>query len=119
MKKNGARVFLAILLIITVIPLLSYFIENSNNANSDGQLAESVELVPEDDPIIDEEQAIELVLEKLPGADYDSILEFSSSYQEGGWVYEGTAAGKKAEYSYQIDGDTGTLLKWQVKKVNH
>lgn len=116
MRKNGARAILAILLLVTIIPLISFYFDSDNNTPMDKQISENEELVPEDDPLFSEDQAIELVLDKLPGAGYDNILEFSSSYQEGGWVYEGTIQGKKAEYVYQVDGNTGTLLKWQVKK---
>lgn len=116
MRKKAARIVLAILLIVTLIPLGVYFFDSDRNNLTDGKIAENEELIPEEDPMIGEDQAIEVVLNKIPGADFDDIMEFSSSYQEGGWVYEGTIIGKKAEYIYQVDGDTANLLKWQVKK---
>lgn len=119
MGKKGARAVLAILLVITLLPLLSYYLDGDRSKPSQGQIIDSSALVPEDDPMISEDEAIEVVLEKIPGAGYDDILEFSSSYQEGGWIYEGTAQGKRAEYEYQVDGDTGTLLKWEVKAIKH
>lgn len=115
MNKLGARIILLVLLLITCIPISMYFF--GGGGGSTGNQSEISELTaPDEDPIVADNEAMDIVLDMLPGADYGDILDFSQSYDEGGWIYEGTIQGKKAIYEYQIDGENGNVLKWIVKK---
>ena len=70
------------------------------------------------DPIIKEDGAIEIILKRLPEAQAKDIRSFSQEYREDRWLYEGSIAvpKKKIVYDFQIDADTGTVLKWEARE---
>lgn len=114
MSRAGARIILLILLVLTCIPITMYFVAG-NEASVTERASEFDDLtVPDEDPIISEDEAMEVVFDMLPGSDYGDVLDFAQSYDEGGWIYEGTIQGKKAVYSYQVDGENANLLQWIV-----
>ena len=116
MNKLGARIILLILLLVTCIPISMYFVGGNAITPADEQ-AEFGELtVPDEDPIVSEDEAMDAIFAMLPGSDYGDVLGFSQSYEEGGWVYEGTVQGKDVVYEYQVDGENGNILKWIVVK---
>lgn len=107
---------LLILLLVTCIPLGMYFLGDSNVVPGGGQ-AEIGELtIPDEDPIISEDEAMGIVLDMLPGSSYGDLLGVSQTYYEGGWIYEGAVRGKDVSYEYQVDGENGNILKWIVAK---
>ena len=116
MNKIAARIVLTILLLITCIPIVLYFTGNGGSVSPNENAQFEDMLIPDEDPLLDEEQATEIVLGMLPKASEDDIQEFEQSYEEGGWMYEGTIKSKKIVYAFRIDGDNGNLLKWTVEK---
>ncbi len=115
MKRLGARIILLILLLAICVPIGVYFA--GGNSLSNGGQAEIDELtVPDEDPIVSEDEAMEVVFAMLPEADYGDVLEFAQTYNEGGWIYEGSIRGDKVVYEYQVDGENGNILKWIVRK---
>lgn len=106
---------LLIFVLLLCVPVV-YLVQNRTEKTGSGNATISEVTIPDEDPNISEDEAIESVLKRIKGADYDNILEFSQSYEEGGWIYEGTIQGKKVVYAYQIDGDTGELLMWVPQK---
>ena len=114
MSRLGARIFLVVLLILLCVPLY-YMISGGGNPIRGNSTISDV-TIPDEDPRISEDQAIETLLKRVHNADYDNILEFSQSYEEGGWVYEGSIQGKDVIYAYQVDGDNGEILMWIPQK---
>ncbi len=60
------------------------------------------------------EKATEIVLGKVPGAVADSIYELERDHEDGRVVYEGNVYHDGYEYEFEIDGETGNILKWEI-----
>ena len=116
MRRNGARLILLVLLLATCIPIGLYVTGGGANSSGGGNTEIGELTAPDEDPIVEDDEAMDIVVDMLPGSDYGDILDFSLSYNEGGWIYEGTIQGKEALYSYQVDGENGNILKWIVVK---
>lgn len=116
MSRVGARIILLILLLVTCVPIAVY-IAGVGDGKSIGSPPQANELtVPEEDPLVSEDEAMQTIFDMLPGADYDDVLEISQTYAEGGWIYRGRIKGKKVVYEYQVDGENGNILRWIVVK---
>ena len=113
MTRTGARILLIILLLSLCVPLTLFFSNDSSTGkDADSQVGELT--VPDEDPAISEDEAMNVVFDMIPGSDYGDVLDFSQSYDEGGWIYEGTIQDKDVVYSYQVDGENANLLQWIV-----
>lgn len=113
MNKNVARIILLVMLLTICVPMTVYFVGGglSSSQEQTGELD-----VPDEDPLVSEDDAMNIVMDMLPGSDYGDITDFSQSYNEGGWIYKGVIEGEKVSYEYEVDGDNGNLLKWVVVK---
>lgn len=78
---------------------------NSGSSSGSGQVAE---------PLITEAQAIDIVLNKVPGAGKGNIVAFSRDYDDGRWIYEGELIYNGLEYDFEIDAMTGNILEWEI-----
>lgn len=61
------------------------------------------------------DRAKQIALEKVKGATLRDILEFETEYDNGKVKYEGKILYEQTEYDFEIDGDYGTILKWEVE----
>lgn len=116
MNRLGARIILIVLLLATCIPIGLYVTGGSGSSSGGGNTEIGELTAPDEDPAIEDDEAMDIVVDMLPGADYGDILDFSLSYDEGGWIYEGTIQDKDVLYAYQVDGENGNILKWIVVK---
>ena len=114
MSRVGARIILLILCLLVCVPLIMYFTGDKNIVGTNTQAEISELSVPDEDPLLSNLEAMDVVMAQLPGSDIDDVMECTQSYEEGGWVYEGSIKGKKAGYEFRVDGDNGNLLKWEV-----
>lgn len=120
MSRIGARIILCILCLAICVPLVMYFVGDQNIVGTNGQEQINELSIPDEDPLISNLEAMDVVTANLPGSDIDDVMEFSQAYEEGGWLYEGKIKGENAIYEYRVDGDYGNLLKWKVvKKIKH
>ena len=61
------------------------------------------------------EEAIQIALERVPGAtEQDISIELDRD--DGWYIYEGDILYNRMEYEFEIDADTGTILKWEEER---
>lgn len=63
------------------------------------------------------DQALKIALEKVPGATSQDVREFKSDHDNGRLEYEGKIYYDKTEYEFEIDGETGKILEWDVEPI--
>ena len=66
---------------------------------------------------ITSDEAKKIALAKVPGATDSDIREFKSDYDNGRLEYEGKIYYEKKEYEFEIDGNTGEILEWDVEPI--
>ena len=66
------------------------------------------------EPLISEDEAINIVLGKVPGASRSDIVSFGREYDDGRWIYEGELRYNGLEYEFEIDAQTGNILEWEI-----
>ena len=59
------------------------------------------------------EQAVQLVLERIPGATAEQV-RIEEDYDDGRRTYEGEVYYNQAEYEFEIDASTGAFIEWSV-----
>lgn len=64
-------------------------------------------------------KAKEIALAQVPGATENNIHEFESDYDNGKLRYEGKIFYEQAEYEFEIDGQSGTILEWNVEAIHN
>ena len=116
MKKLGARLILFILALAILVPIITYFVSGRDASSASRQQQMSELSMPDEDPIVSEDEAMQAIFKMLPGADYSDVLEISQSYEEGGWIYKGRIKDKKLVYEFQVDGENGNVLRWTVAR---
>ena len=55
-------------------------------------------------------------LKKVPGAGEDDI-KIHLDHDDGKVLYEGSIVYKERKYEFEIDADTGSILKWEEESV--
>ena len=73
--------------------------------------SEIVDDVTED---IGEDAALKIVLDRVPGATKENIVEFKKDYDDGYLQYEGSLFYDGLEYEFEIDAETGNILDWEI-----
>lgn len=68
---------------------------------------------------ISEEAAKNIALERVPGASYSNIYKFKLELDDTRWEYEGKIIYDSYEYEFEIDANTGNILKWEVESIHH
>ena len=64
------------------------------------------------------DQAKELVLERIKGADLADFWEFETDADDGRLEYAGKLIYDGVEYEFEIDGYTGEFLRWNAERVD-
>lgn len=67
---------------------------------------------------ISEEDAKKAALSKVPGATDADIRKFKTDIDDGREEYEGEIIYKNTEYEFEIDAQTGEIIKWESEAVN-
>ena len=61
------------------------------------------------------EEAKQIALERVPGAtDQDISIELDED--DGWYIYEGDILYNRIEYEFEIDAETGSILKWEQER---
>lgn len=63
---------------------------------------------------VGEDRVKRTVLAKVPGAGVDDIKDFGWELDDGIYKYEGEIHYKGLEYSFEVDGKTGSILEWEI-----
>lgn len=66
--------------------------------------------------IISEEAAVEIALQKVPGATVENI-RIKLDYEDGQQVYEGKIIYDLTEYEFEISASDGRILSWEEESV--
>lgn len=61
------------------------------------------------------EEATRIALERVPGATEQNI-SIHLDFDDGWYVYEGDIIYNRMEYEFDIDANTGTILKWEQER---
>ena len=67
-----------------------------------------------DTNLLSAEQAKKIVLDKLPGATKQQIIEFELDHDDGRALYEGKVIQDAKKYEFTIDAQNGHLIKWEL-----
>lgn len=61
------------------------------------------------------DEAIQIALERVPGAtEQDISIELDRD--DGWYIYEGDILYNRMEYEFEIDADTGAIMKWEEER---
>lgn len=63
---------------------------------------------------ISEAEAINIALKRVKGATKNDIISFKSEYDDGRLEYEGKIKKDGVVYEFEIDGETGNILDWEI-----
>ena len=61
------------------------------------------------------EEAQKIALERVPGATAQNI-SIELDEDDGWYIYEGDILYNRMEYEFEIDANTGNILKWEAEK---
>lgn len=61
------------------------------------------------------EEATQIALERVPGATEQNI-SIHLDFDDGWYIYEGDIIYNRMEYEFDIDANTGTILKWEQER---
>ena len=61
------------------------------------------------------EEATRIALERVPGA-IEQNISIHLDFDDGWYVYEGDIIYNRMEYEFDIDANTGTILKWEQER---
>lgn len=62
------------------------------------------------------EQATELALAKVPGANTSHVYKAHPDWENGRKVYEGKIFFNGVEYEFEIDAATGQITEWDIDR---
>lgn len=65
---------------------------------------------------ISREKAVRIVLDRVDGADESDIHEMDLDHDDGQLVYEGELRYSGYEYDFEIDAETGEIIKWEIDR---
>ena len=83
-------------------------------ADQSGQSEQTVIGNDKDVPLLEEEDVVKIVLDRVDGATEDEIVSFGLDSEDGIWVYEGNLIHDGIEYEFEIDGRNGNILEWEL-----
>ena len=66
---------------------------------------------------ISEEEAKNVALSQVPGAEESHIVKFRTDYDDGRLEYEGTIIFEEMEYEFEIDGYSGAIRDWDAESI--
>lgn len=116
MKNRIIVLGILLILVCLMVMLLPKTAPNDHGIVSD-EVEFSEPAAPSQDPLVDEETALKMVLQKVSGAKTVDIESFSQEYKNGIWIYDGSVKvpKKKIVYDFQIDADQGEFLMWEAR----
>jgi uncharacterized membrane protein YkoI len=79
----------------------------------------TAETVQQDDASsqkISREEAVQIVLSRVEGAQESDIHELETDQDDGQFVYEGELVFNGYEYDFEIDGVTGEIIQWEIDR---
>lgn len=89
--------------------------ENSQSQTDMGNTQSSSETQASGTGRISVEEAKQIALERVPGAtDQDISIELDED--DGWYIYEGDILYNRIEYEFEIDAETGSILKWEQER---
>lgn len=66
---------------------------------------------------VSESSVKKTVLAKVPGATEANIYKFKLDYDDGRAEYEGEIIYNQMEYDFEVDAQTGTIIKWEAESI--
>lgn len=78
--------------------------QDSQNSSTAGQTSSGAQ--------ISMEEAMQIALDRVPGATEQNI-SISLERDDGWLIYEGDILYNRMEYEFEIDAQSGTMLKWE------
>lgn len=63
--------------------------------------------------VVTPEEAKEIALAQVPGADASHMVEFETDHHDGSLRYEGKIIYNNTEYEFEIDGYSGAICEWE------
>ncbi len=60
------------------------------------------------------EQVVAIALAKVPGASGSAVSQIERDNEDGRIIYEGEIVYGGYEYEFEIDGATGSIIKWEI-----
>lgn len=88
--------------------------EPTNNQGNTNANAGSGQNQTASEPLLSEDEAINIVLNKVPGAGRENLVSFGRDFDDGRWLYEGELIYNGLEYDFEIDAMTGNILEWEI-----
>ena len=79
--------------------------------------AQKVPVTEKQSAAISEEEAKNVALSQVPGAEESHIVKFRTDYDDGRLEYEGTIIFEEMEYEFEIDGYSGAIREWDVESI--
>ena len=66
--------------------------------------------------IISMDEAVQIILDKVPGAE-ETNLRVEMERDDGKIIYEGKLFHDSNEYEFEINAETGTIISWEKESV--
>lgn len=107
MKKNLV-VLLMVALVICLGACQKAPVPTDNSQNT--QQTEQTQ----NDGLITEQAAKQIVMDKLPGSTEADFYSFKKELDDGLWKYEGKITNKGVIYEFEINAADGTILEWDI-----
>jgi uncharacterized membrane protein YkoI len=119
MKKKILVILIS--LVLAALTLLSgCSLGGSNNDTSDSTTSEHHSEESHHDESsssrISRQEAVSIVLDRVEGAEEDDIKELDTDHDDGQFVYEGELVYDGYEYDFEIDGETGEIISWEIDR---
>ena len=84
--------------------------------SKDTEIEDDFPVAPPEGTVISEEEARDIVLENVPGAVEDDI-RIHLDKDDGKYVYEAELVQDETEHEFEIDAETGKVLKWEQESI--
>ncbi len=89
--------------------------QDAGSTADDGNTADSSQTTGEANVSITLEEAQNIALARVPGAAARNI-SIELERDDGWYIYEGDIEYNGMEYEFEIDADTGNILKWEEER---
>ena len=108
LKKN-----LVVLLMVALVVFLSACQQKAPAQTDNSQNAQQTEQT-QNDGLITEQAAKQIVLDKLPGSTEADFYAFNKELDDGIWKYEGKITNNGTIFEFEINAADGTILEWDI-----
>lgn len=125
MKKRLITFLIALLLTVTAAVMAGCAPVTQPDGQGGGETSADSGNTPQDkpgqgtgpadsEPALSEEDAIKIVLDRVPGSEKSEIISFGRDYEDGRWEYDGKLVHDGIEYEFEIDAQNGNILEWEL-----